>query len=209
MEPEKVLVKPSLRYQIFRMIVVIIGFYYAIEALFKIPKRGIYVFELWVPKNEWARMHMMGLLKTNISAEILQKLIYSIMIILTAYALYYILKTLTTSFSLNYKYIEYSHGVVVRSQDTVDMVVVKDQELKQGLYERILGLATITVMSTDITHPVLKMMGLPKKEADEALEFLRLYSSRSIVDYRMTQDMKRSKGKMRQIEDDQDGEGPN
>jgi uncharacterized membrane protein YdbT with pleckstrin-like domain len=204
MDAEELQVKPSLRYHTWRFALVIIGYYYLIEFLLKIPKRGLYIFEIWLPKNEFLRKNLMWALKANISSDTLRNLLLITMSLLTGYALFFILKTITTSFGLTYKYIEYSHGILSRAHDTVDMVTVRDQEMSQNLYERVLGLGTVKITSKDESHPILKMTGLAKNQAEEVLDFLRVYSSRSIVDYRMTQDLKKTKKKKDLISDEEE-----
>jgi hypothetical protein len=126
--------------------------------------------------------------------------------LLMGYALYYILLTKTESFSLTNKYIEYGHGIFNRSQDTVDLLVVKDQEMKQNLFEMLLGLARIKVISSDITHPELIIWGLSKKDALATLEHLRVYSIRNYTDYRLTQDMKKTSKKKPSVIDEEQEE---
>ena len=202
MDIEKLTLRPRLRYQIVRIFISILCLYYAMQAFFNIPRRGIYFYEFWIPKNEWVRGNLMWLLKFNIPHDSVKTILYLIIGSILCYLGYYVLKTITTEFALTFKYIGYTHGIVVKTHDTVDMVVVKDQEFKQTIFERLLGLCSLKIISSDFSHPELKIIGISKKDGDKALEFLRMHSSRSIVDYRMTQDMIKSKKKARLIEED-------
>ena len=163
-------------------------FKYIIDAYLLIPKRGVYLFEIWLPKNDFIRKKTISLLKSNISADILKNTLIVLVALALMYLLYHFLDTATTSFLLNKKFIRYDHGIIERGQDSVDMVLVIDQSLSQSVYERILGLATITIFSKDLTHPELIIKGVGTSKAKSAVEFLRLYSISSIVDYKMTED---------------------
>lgn len=188
-------VYPRLRFHIMRFLFAFSGIYYCFVALSSIPSKGYHLYQFWIPKSLWLKKLLLPVLKYNISHSALQNLIYVAMATFIGYALYYILLTKMESFSLTNKYVEYSHGIISRSHDTVDMIIVKDQVMKQTLFELILGLATIKIVSSDLSHPELKIWGLSKKDANQVLEHLRTFTIKNYTDYRLTQDMKKPRTK--------------
>jgi uncharacterized membrane protein YdbT with pleckstrin-like domain len=51
--------------------------------------------------------------------------------------------------------IEYERGVLSRSTDNLDMFRVTDVRLQCTLLDRLWGIGTVEVMSSDETHPIL------------------------------------------------------
>lgn len=71
------------------------------------------------------------------------------------------LKHATTRYKLTLRRIEVEHGVLSKSVDSLELWRVLDVRFNQSLFDRILGVARITVMSTDQTSPELVLYGLP------------------------------------------------
>lgn len=203
MESIRLTVLPKLRSHILRFSVVFIGLFYSIKALSSIPKNGFWVYQFWIPESLWLKKALLPLLKYNIGHSVIENIIYSIILLLIGYALYYVALTKTESFTLTNRYIEYNHGILTRTHDTVDLLIVKDQEMKQNLLEMIIGIAKLKVTSSDVTHPELIIWGLSKKDALATLEHLRVHTIRNYTDYRINQDIKKkSKNQTKQIDED-------
>jgi membrane protein YdbS with pleckstrin-like domain len=61
----------------------------------------------------------------------------------------------------NYR-IDFERGIVSRKIDTLELWHVEDISFHQNLFDRILGVGTIVVISHDETTPRLEMQGLPQ-----------------------------------------------
>lgn len=58
--------------------------------------------------------------------------------------------------------IDYERGVLSKTIDTLELWHVDDVRFEQSLLDRMLGVATLTVISDDATTPRLELRGLPK-----------------------------------------------
>ena len=67
----------------------------------------------------------------------------------------------TTKFRIDRRRVETEAGVLTKSIDSFELWRVLDVQYTQTVLDRILGLATITLISTDQTHPKLALHGLP------------------------------------------------
>lgn len=76
-----------------------------------------------------------------------------------------ILKTKFTKTTITNKDIISEHGILSKTTDELLLKRVTDVQLSQPLWQRIFGLSTITVASTDITSGVLSIVGIPNGKA--------------------------------------------
>ena len=56
------------------------------------------------------------------------------------------------------------HGLIARHVEEVELYRIKDLKLKQGIFDRIFRVGTITVFSTDDTTPILSLPGIANPE---------------------------------------------
>lgn len=77
----------------------------------------------------------------------------------------------TTRYKITLRRIELESGVLSKSLDSLELWRVLDVKYSQNLWDRILGVARVTVMSTDQSTPELSLYGLPN--ARELFERLR------------------------------------
>ena len=61
--------------------------------------------------------------------------------------------------------IDQTEGLISCRHNTLDAWRIKDVQLHQGLFDRIYKTGTISCVSLDKTHPILKMQGLPDAKA--------------------------------------------
>jgi uncharacterized membrane protein YdbT with pleckstrin-like domain len=61
----------------------------------------------------------------------------------------------------NYR-IDFERGLLSRSIDTLELWHVEDISFHQSLLDRMLGVGTITIISSDDTSPRLELKSLPK-----------------------------------------------
>jgi membrane protein YdbS with pleckstrin-like domain len=77
----------------------------------------------------------------------------------------------TTRFRISLRRIEFERGILSKSVDSLELWRVLDVKYSQNIIERMLGIAKVTVMSTDQSTPELCLNGLPN--ARELFEKLR------------------------------------
>jgi membrane protein YdbS with pleckstrin-like domain len=76
-----------------------------------------------------------------------------------------IISTKTVRYRITNYRIDFGQGLLSRNIDTLELWHVEDIRLHQSLFDRILGVGTITVYSHDDTTPQLPLHGLPNPEA--------------------------------------------
>ena len=64
-------------------------------------------------------------------------------------------------YKITRRLIEREQGMVVKRVDSLDLGRVKDIELKQTLWDRMLNIGTIEVFSSDKTDPVMFIEAIP------------------------------------------------
>jgi membrane protein YdbS with pleckstrin-like domain len=57
--------------------------------------------------------------------------------------------------------IDYEVGILSRRVETLQLWRVQDIDFRQSVLERLLGIATIHIMTKDVTDPVIELRGLP------------------------------------------------
>jgi membrane protein YdbS with pleckstrin-like domain len=75
------------------------------------------------------------------------------------------LKHATTRYKLTLRRIELERGILSKSVESLELWRVLDLKFSQNVFDRILGVARITVMSTDQSTPELVIYGLPNGRA--------------------------------------------
>ena len=71
------------------------------------------------------------------------------------------LKHSTTRYKITLRRIEFEKGILSKSVDSLELWRVLDVKFSQNLWDRMLGVARVTVMSTDQSTPELAPYGLP------------------------------------------------
>lgn len=72
-----------------------------------------------------------------------------------------ILRVKSVRYKITTRLIEREQGIIFRRIDALDLARVKDVELSQSLLQRMAGIGTIEVFSTDKTDPVMFIESLP------------------------------------------------
>ena len=57
--------------------------------------------------------------------------------------------------------IKYTRGIFQRQVDFLEMYRIKDFDQKQSLLMNLLGIMNVRLMTSDISHPMLEMKGIP------------------------------------------------
>lgn len=84
----------------------------------------------------------------------------------------------TTHFKVSLRRVEYEHGVLSKSVESLELWRVLDVRFNQNLIDRMLGNAKVTLVSTDQSDPELVLYGLPNarklfEELREAVQTAR------------------------------------
>jgi uncharacterized membrane protein YdbT with pleckstrin-like domain len=75
--------------------------------------------------------------------------------------LYVAVRIRSVRFTITRRLIEREQGVIFKRVDALDLARVKDIELSQSLFDRLVGIGTIVVYSTDKTSPTLLIEAVP------------------------------------------------
>lgn len=92
-----------------------------------------------------------------------------LMVLIAFYRYIYITKT---RYVITTETIIIRTGVVARKFDNLELFRVKDFVVSQSIFERIFGLMTVTVYTTDLTTANFKMQGIPRSNIAETIRVL-------------------------------------
>lgn len=77
-------------------------------------------------------------------------------------AIWKYLETRTSKFKLTTQRLRLERGVLTKTIDEVELYRVKDTQLNQSLSDRMLGIGTIEILSSDETNPTLYLHKIPR-----------------------------------------------
>ena len=86
--------------------------------------------------------------------------------------IYRILYWRMVKYEISSTQIKYSRGVFHIKMDFLEMYRIKDFDQRQSLIMRLLNIMHINIMTSDITHPVLELKGIPKSNMLDILRRL-------------------------------------
>lgn len=72
----------------------------------------------------------------------------------------YLYSRFSVRYELTSQRLIHKHGLLVRTTDRVELIDVDDVAYTQGLVERMLNVGSIKLLSTDLSHPSLRMIGI-------------------------------------------------
>ena len=75
-------------------------------------------------------------------------------------------------YEISSRQIKYSRGVFQRQVDFLEMYRIKDFDQRQSLVMNMLGIMHLRLMTSDISHPILEMKGIPKSNIADVLREL-------------------------------------
>ena len=68
----------------------------------------------------------------------------------------------------------HQHGILTRITDRIEVIDIDDVSYRQGLFERMFGVGTVTVVSSDKSHPELILRGItPVAEVADKIDDVR------------------------------------
>lgn len=75
-------------------------------------------------------------------------------------AFVYMYRRISMHYELTSQRFIHKQGILVRTTDRIDIIDIDDVTFSQGLVERVLGIGTIILTSSDATHPKLILKGI-------------------------------------------------
>ncbi|MAY75079.1 MAG: hypothetical protein CMJ31_10255 [Phycisphaerae bacterium] len=108
--------------------------------------------------------------------------IASLLVIFLPVAIYKAIKTATTDYTLTNQRLRIKTGILSRQTEEIELYRVRDTAVRQSLFERLFGLGTIHVSSSDPRTPEQPMPAI--KDPHGVREHFRKY----------TEQMRRSRG---------------
>lgn len=77
----------------------------------------------------------------------------------------YLYRRLSTHYELTNQRFIHQAGILVRRTDRIEVIDIDDVSFTQGIIQRMLGVGTIKLTSSDRTHPELQIRGIDKVQA--------------------------------------------
>lgn len=72
----------------------------------------------------------------------------------------YMVRRLSVHYELTTQRFIHQRGILVRRTDRIEVIDIDDVSFTQGIIQRMLGVGTIQITSSDRTHPELKLTGI-------------------------------------------------
>jgi uncharacterized membrane protein YdbT with pleckstrin-like domain len=77
----------------------------------------------------------------------------------------------TTEYELTTERLKHRYGVLNKNMDDLELYRVRDYKLEQPFWQRIFGLGTITMQTSDRSHPIMRLRAI--RGADRLREQIR------------------------------------
>ncbi|XZE44347.1 PH domain-containing protein [Pirellulaceae bacterium SH467] len=75
-------------------------------------------------------------------------------------ALTYLYRRFSVRYELTSQRLIHKHGLLVRTTDRIELIDIDDVAYTQGIVERMLNVGAIKILSTDLSHASLRMIGI-------------------------------------------------
>jgi uncharacterized membrane protein YdbT with pleckstrin-like domain len=72
----------------------------------------------------------------------------------------YAYRRISVRYQLTSQRFIHKHGILVRTTDRIELLDIDDVTFSQGIIQRILGVGTIKLTSSDRSHPMLNLLGI-------------------------------------------------
>lgn len=83
-------------------------------------------------------------------------------------------RKLGVSYKLTTQRFIHKHGILTRITDRIEVIDINDVTYRQGLFERMFGVGTVTMISSDKSHPTLILRGItPVAEVADKIDDVR------------------------------------
>jgi uncharacterized membrane protein YdbT with pleckstrin-like domain len=100
------------------------------------------------------------------------KILVFVSLITVAMAFYRFLYINLISYTITKQTITVRTGIIARQFDNLELFRVKDYMVNQSVFERIFGLMTVSLHTTDLSSPNLEMKGIPLSDITEKIRDL-------------------------------------
>lgn len=177
MQKKELNITPSLRRHLPAFIIDTIFVIILLIGMFLFPESGIKLFKL--SNGSWLVFSKIWFL------VIVAFFFFSIMFTLVRK----VLDTITFKIRMNPLVLEYSHGILLRRVESVDLSVITDFAKKRYLSDQILGLGNVVIHSTDFRTPLVRFDGLRISDAQAIIKFLQDETDSSLVEYFKSKDL--------------------
>lgn len=173
---------------------------------FSVPEKGMRVFEVFGMSglNPNSPMFWKKILVFKLSPDFFHYPLLFLILACVLTVVYWIVLCKYTNLSINFKFIEYRHGIFVRQVDTIDLIRVKDQRCSFSWHDRMLGLSNLDIESSDKTLPHLALKGLKYADGFNMMNYIRENNYQSYTDYRIDKDKSLRKSNKRNDDDGDD-----
>ena len=85
-----------------------------------------------------------------------------------------ILRSKSNYLKIDEEAITYTKGLISQDEERIELFRIRDTGYKQGIFDRIVGIGSLTIRSDDDTSPVLEIaMTTPKKVLEELRTLIR------------------------------------
>lgn len=185
--------RPSLKYYAHTFIALGAVSVFVLNLLSKIPAEGLRIYDL-LGKPEVSKSTSrwwLNTLSTRISEQYLSYPLYTVLAFCLIMIIYYYLKTITTRYNLNFRFLEVKEGVLSQEINQVDLIKMTDSYVDKKWYLRFLGMSNLVIISTDKTDPTLHLKGISIKEATEFNDYIRTNAYGSSTEYWVAKDRRR------------------
>ena len=99
-----------------------------------------------------------GVILTNATAWIVALAIA--FAVWAAFALYLLYQRMSVEYQLTTQRLFHRSGILTRVTNRVEVIDIDDVQFTQGIVERLLGVGTIRILSTDVSDPKLILRGI-------------------------------------------------
>ncbi len=96
-----------------------------------------------------------------------------ILILPIPYAIYKWLRVRCTQYVVTTERLHLTEGILSRTTEELELYRVKDTAFSQSVFERIFGLGTIKLTTSDASHPEVTLQSIPLDEAKSVREQIR------------------------------------
>ena len=106
-------------------------------------------------------MEWLGKLATQPMGQMIAKyrplVFIAVLVVIGISVIWEILKLKAISYTITNDRIEFERGVFSRKTDNLDLFRIRDLALNRSLTDRLLGIGTVKMLTSDQTHPVIEM----------------------------------------------------
>ncbi len=173
-------ISPTLRGRLFEIFLLVVLSLFFLKVYKMIPPDGV-----WLHKAlglDW------NILKKKVDSAYFMWPIRFLCLSSFLLGLYVYLQQKLTIYRLTHLFLQKKHGIFLRTTDSTDLVTIKDQTMTRNILEMMLGLSTLKITASDVTHPEMIIRGITNEDASKIQNFIQKYAFRTYTEYRIARD---------------------